>query len=45
MAIFAGIFPRLAVLIVWIARPERVDAAFSSFLWPLWASSSCRSRP
>jgi hypothetical protein len=25
----------LAVLIVWIARPERVDAAFSSFLWPL----------
>jgi hypothetical protein len=26
---------RLAVLILWIARPERVDAAFSSFLWPL----------
>jgi hypothetical protein len=34
-AIFAGVFPRLAVLIVWIARPERVDAAFSTFLWPL----------
>jgi hypothetical protein len=25
-AIFAGVFPRLAVLILWIARPERVDA-------------------
>ena len=34
-AIFAGVFPRLAVLIVWIARPERADAAFSTFLWPL----------
>jgi hypothetical protein len=34
-AIFAGAFPRLAVLIVWIARPERVDAAFNTFLWPL----------
>ena len=34
-AIFAGVFPRLAVLIVWIARPERIDAAFSTFLWPL----------
>jgi hypothetical protein len=28
-AIFAGVFPRLAVFILWIARPERVDAAFS----------------
>ena len=35
LAIFAGIFPRLAVLILWIARPERIDAAFSTFLWPL----------
>jgi hypothetical protein len=34
-ALFAGVFPRLAVFIVWIARPERVDAAFSTFLWPL----------
>ena len=34
-AIFAGVFPRLAVLILWIARPERVDAAFSTFIWPL----------
>ena len=29
------VFPRLAVLMVWIARPERVDAAFSTFVWPL----------
>jgi hypothetical protein len=34
-ALFAGVFPRLAVLILWIARPERIDAAFSTFLWPL----------
>ena len=34
-AIFCGLFPRLAVVILWIARPERVDAAFSTFLWPL----------
>jgi hypothetical protein len=38
-AIFAGVFPRLAVLIVGIARPERVDAAFSTFLRPLLGSS------
>jgi hypothetical protein len=34
-AILAGVFPRLALFIVWIARPERVDAAFDSFIWPL----------
>jgi hypothetical protein len=34
-ALFAGVFPRLAVFILWVARPERVDAAFSTFLWPL----------
>jgi len=34
-AIFGGLFPRLAVFILWIARPERVDAAFSTWLWPL----------
>ena len=33
--LMAGIFPRLALFIVWIARPERVDAAFDSFIWPL----------
>jgi hypothetical protein len=31
----AGLFPRLGVFIVWVARPERVDAAFSTWLWPL----------
>jgi hypothetical protein len=35
LVLFGGLFPRLAVLIVWIARPERVDAAFSTWLWPL----------
>jgi hypothetical protein len=34
-ALFAGIFPRLALFILWIARPERIDAAFDTFLWPL----------
>jgi hypothetical protein len=34
-ALFAGIFPRLALLIVWVARPERVDVAFDTFLLPL----------
>jgi hypothetical protein len=34
-ALFAGIFPRLGLLIVWVARPERVDAAFDTFLLPL----------
>ena len=34
-ALFAGVFPRLALLIVWIARPATVDAAFSTWLWPL----------
>ena len=34
-AMFAGLFPRLALFILWIARPARIDAAFDSFLWPL----------
>ena len=39
LALFAGVFPRFAVLILWIARPERIDAAFSSWLWPLLGSN------
>ena len=35
LAIFAGVFPRLGLLIVWIARPKLVDAAFDSWIWPL----------
>jgi hypothetical protein len=34
-AIFAGLFPRVALLIIWIARPARVDAAFDGWIWPL----------
>jgi hypothetical protein len=34
-AVFAGIFPRLGLLIIWIARPARVDAAFDTWIWPL----------
>jgi hypothetical protein len=28
-------FPRFALIIFWIARPERMDATFTTFLWPL----------
>jgi hypothetical protein len=34
-AMFAGLFPRLALFILWIERPARIDAAFDTFLWPL----------
>ena len=34
-ALLAGIFPRLALFIYWIARPAKVDAAFDGFLLPL----------
>jgi hypothetical protein len=34
-AVFAGAFPRLAVLFIWIARPQYFTAAFGGFfLWP-----------
>jgi hypothetical protein len=33
--LLGGIFPRLALFIVWVARPKMVDAAFSSWIWPL----------
>jgi hypothetical protein len=35
LAIFAGFFPRLALLVLWIARPALVAAAFNTFLLPL----------
>ena len=35
LAMFGGLFPRLALLIIWIARPTLVGAAFNTFLWPL----------
>jgi hypothetical protein len=35
-AIFAGLFPRLAVLFIWLARPAQFSAAFGgSWLWPV----------
>jgi len=34
-AIFAGLFPRLGLFIVWLARPRLVDAAFTTWLGPL----------
>ena len=34
-AILAGLFPRVAFGIYWIARPNAVDLAFGSFIWPL----------
>jgi hypothetical protein len=34
-ALFAGVFPRLALFIVWVARPKMVDAAFDTWILPL----------
>src|SRR5215216_2672790 len=34
-ALFGGLFPRLALLVLWIARPALVDAAFNTFILPL----------
>ena len=34
-AMFGGLFPRLALLILWFARPALVDAAFNTFILPL----------
>jgi hypothetical protein len=34
-AMFGGLFPRLALLVLWIARPALVDAAFTTFILPL----------
>jgi hypothetical protein len=35
-AVFTFLFPRLGFLLVWIARPNLVDAAFDSFLVPFF---------
>jgi len=35
-AVFAGLFPRLALLALWLARPVLFSAAFNGvWLWPL----------
>ena len=35
LAMFAGLFPRLALFIIWVARPVLVGAAFNTFFIPL----------
>lgn len=36
VALLAAFFPRVALLVVWLARPGLVTAAFgNTFLWPL----------
>lgn len=35
VAMFGGLFPRLALLILWIVRPALVGAAFGTFFLPL----------
>jgi hypothetical protein len=34
-AILAGVAPRLAFGIFWIARPNVVEAVYGTFIWPL----------
>jgi hypothetical protein len=34
-ALLAGLFPRLALFIVWVAKPALVAAAFNTWLVPL----------
>jgi hypothetical protein len=33
--IFAGVFPRLGLFMIWLVRPRLVDAAFDTWIWPL----------
>ncbi len=35
LAVMAGLFPRFVLFVFWIARPDRMDAIFTSFVWPL----------
>jgi hypothetical protein len=35
-AVFTFLFPRFGFLMVWIARPKLVDAAFDTFLIPFF---------
>jgi hypothetical protein len=34
-ALLAGMFPRVAFAVYWLARPTMVDAAFGTFIVPL----------
>src|SRR4029453_4696566 len=35
LAFLGGAFPRLPLVIFWLARPDRMDAIFTSFVWPV----------
>jgi hypothetical protein len=34
LVILGGLAPRLGLFVFWILRPDRVDAAFDTFIWP-----------
>jgi hypothetical protein len=34
-AVFGGLFPRLALLVIWLARPALVSIAFPTWILPL----------
>ena len=33
--LMATVFPRTVLVIFWLARPDRVDQVFSTWIWPL----------
>ena len=35
LVLLSAIAPRVVFLIVWVARPNMVDAAFTTWIWPL----------
>lgn len=35
LALLSAFAPRLVFIMIWIARPEYVDAVFGSVLWPI----------
>lgn len=35
LAVFVGMFPRLALIMFWIARPDRMDETFTTVIWPV----------
>ena len=35
LALLAGFAPRLALMFYWVANPAHVNAAFSTWLWPI----------
>lgn len=35
LAVFVGMFPRVALIMFWIARPDRMDETFTTVIWPV----------